>query len=326
MVCGILYTFLLYTALYCLRPGPEYSMVEPQELWDIPDTVPRIYVEDVNKSMLECVYIMLYNDTRETFSYRSMLRTGELQSYLNELMINLTIDERALIYTMESGISMTKNSNVEYIATVSQLSTNQIQPHLSYRMAAAPMRDTEDSWNIVKDYSAKDCILNKEAIKSFINETFNRSDTPDWIDKSTVHTYRRAKERVHLGKDDTPVLQYFYYRSSTADLFQDQEQLHKRIANHAPFNSLALMRIQTLYEGICKADSSKQAVANVHLTCLPGATACKLISILIRHDMCGHDIVFGCDYICNVKEIYEAVREAWQVQTVKCAYTSSTHS
>lgn len=326
MVFGILYTLLLHMTLDCFNPGPEYSIVEPQELLDIPDTAPRIYIQDVNSSILECVYVPLYTNSRETFSYRSMLRTGELQSYLNELIINLTIDDRTMIYTMESGISMTKHSNVEYIATVSQLSTNQLQPHLSYRMAAAPMRETENSWNLMKDYSARDCILNKEEIKTFMNETFNRSDTPDWIDENTIHTYIRAKERVHLSKDGSPALQYLYYRLNTADLFQDQEQLHKRIANHAPFNPLALMRIQTLYEGVCKVDSSKQAVANVHLTCLPGATSCKLMSILIRHDMCGHDIVFGCDYLCNIKEIYEAVREAWQVQTVKCAYTSSTSS
>lgn len=326
MIRGILYTLLLYITLDCLRPGPEYSIVDPQELQAVPGAAPRIYVEDVDKSMLECVYVPLYNDTRETSSYRSLLSTGELQSYLNELMINVTIDNRTMVYTMESGISMTNSSGVEYIAVVSQLNTHQMHPQLSYRMAAAPTRDTENLWGMVRDPLMRNCILNKDTIKTFVNETFNRSDIPDWIDGYTIATYMRAKERAQLNKENTLVPQYFYYRTSTADLFQDQEQLHKRIANHAPFNSLALMRIQTLYEGICRADSSKQAVANIHLTCLPGATACKLISILIRHDMCGHDIVFGCDYICNVREIYEAVRKAWQTQTVKCAHISSSSS
>ncbi|EFO65144.1 Hypothetical protein GLP15_2526 [Giardia lamblia P15] len=323
MVCGILHMFLFYVTLGYLNPGPEYSIVEPQELLAVPDTALRVHIEDVDGSILECAYTPLHDDTRETFNYRYLLRTGALQSYLNELMINLTIDSRNIIYTMESGISMTTNSSVEYIATVSQLGTQQMHPYLSYRMAASPTRDTEELWSITMDSSARGCILDKDAIENFINETFNQPDLPDWIDEHTRNLYRRAQGYAQLHKKDNPVLHHFYYRTSTADLFHDQEQLHKRIANYAPFNSLALMRIQTLYEGICKADSSKQAVANVHLTCLPGAATCKLISILIRHDMCGHDIVFGCDYVCNVKEIYEAVRESWQSQTVKCARTSS---
>lgn len=323
MVCGILHILLLYVTLSCLKPGPEYSIVELQELLAIPDTAPHVHLEDLDGSVLECVYVPLYNDTRETFSHRHLLQTRALQSYLNELMINLTIDGRNMLYTMESGISMTTNSSVEYVATVSQLGTHQMHPHLSYRMVAAPTRNTEELWSMKMDPSVRGCILDKDAIETFVNETFNQPGPPDWIDESTINSYQRAQRHAQLHRKDNLVLQHFYYRTGTADLFQDQEQLYKRIANHAPFNSLALMRIQTLYEGICKADSSKQAVANVHLTCLPGAATCRLISILIRHDMCGHDIVFGCDYVCNVKEIYEAVREAWQVQTVKCARASS---
>lgn len=66
-------------------------------------------------------------------------------------MINLTIDGRNMLYTMESGISMTTNSSVEYVATVSQLGTHQMHPHLSYRMVAAPTRDTEELWSMKMD-------------------------------------------------------------------------------------------------------------------------------------------------------------------------------
>lgn len=63
MVCGILHVLLLYVTLSCLKPGPEYSIVELQELLAIPDTAPHVHLEDLDGSVLECVYVPLYNDT-----------------------------------------------------------------------------------------------------------------------------------------------------------------------------------------------------------------------------------------------------------------------